>query len=169
MLDLFLEKFLFYIYLVIPFVFAVFLGILTFLKNPIYIRRISKTFFFIQFILAFLLLIKENNNSFSFFNFNFIFDEIASIFKKAGMNVANMDAFGNFQTYEYDTESYIDNIFTTPNIDINYVEAEVSKAGGSDHYPLSAYLKINKKMGSTKQTDTNKVSSDGFIDGWYKP
>ena len=80
MLDLFLEKFLFYIYLVIPFVFAVFLGILTFLKNPIYIRRISKTFFFIQFILAFLLLIKENNNSFSFFNFNFIFDEIASIF-----------------------------------------------------------------------------------------
>lgn len=96
-------------------------------------------------------------------------NEIASIFKKAGMNVANMDAFGNFQTYEYDTESYIDNIFTTPNIDINYVEAEVSKAGGSDHYPLSAYLKINKKMGSTKQTDTNKVSSDGFIDGWYKP
>lgn len=96
-------------------------------------------------------------------------NEIAPIFKKAGMNVANMGAFGNFQTYEYNTESYIDNIFTTSNIDIQYVEAETSKSGGSDHYPLSAYLKINKKMGSTKQTDTNKVSSDGFIDGWYKP
>ncbi len=97
-------------------------------------------------------------------------DTIIDRMKKAGFNVANGGDFGLFNTYEYSDSSYIDNIFTTKNIDIKYVECEKDKAGGSDHYPLSAYLKINKEMGSTKLdnpfTDSN---NDGFIDGWYKP
>ena len=41
------------IYLLIPFIFAFILGVSTFLKNPIYIRRIAKIFFFFQFIFTF--------------------------------------------------------------------------------------------------------------------
>lgn len=96
-------------------------------------------------------------------------NEIGKKMKKAGFNVANTDKFGNFQTYEYKETSYIDNIFTTANIDIQYVECEKDKAGGSDHYPLSAYLRINKQMGSTKNPNNFTTDNDGFIDGWFKP
>lgn len=96
-------------------------------------------------------------------------NDIGKVMKKAGFNVANTDKFGNFQTYEYKETSYIDNIFTTANIDIQFVECEVDKAGGSDHWPLSAYLKINKEMGSTKNPNQFATDNDGFIDGWYKP
>lgn len=96
-------------------------------------------------------------------------NDIGKRMKKAGFNVANTDKFGNFQTYEYKETSYIDNIFTTANIDIQFVECEKDKAGGSDHYPLSAYLKINKEMGSTKNPNQFVTDNDGFIDGWFKP
>ncbi len=96
-------------------------------------------------------------------------NDIAAFMESKGFNVANMGKFGNFGTYEYDEEKYIDNIFTTANIKIQYAECEKALSGGSDHYPLSAYLKIDTKMGSTKVENPYKTDSDGFIDGWYKP
>ena len=67
------------IYVLIPFIFAFLIGICGFLKNPIYIRRIAKTMFFIQFILTFILFIAVNEENFSFLNFNFNYDSISSV------------------------------------------------------------------------------------------
>ena len=94
---------------------------------------------------------------------------IGRTMKNAGMNVANTEEFGNFNTYEYDENSFIDNIFTTPNIKIQYVECEKALAGGSDHYPLSAYLKIDTSAGGGENTNRFETDSDGFISEWYRP
>lgn len=68
------------------------------------------------------------------------------IMTDAGFNMANCGRFGAFNTYEYgnstDNIHPIDNIFTTSNIEIAYAECEYDMVGGSDHYPLSAYLMI---------------------------
>ena len=95
--------------------------------------------------------------------------DIAALMQKAGMNVVNGGKFGKFSTYEYDSSKYIDNIFTTPNIDIVFAECEQNKCGASDHYPLSAYLMVNTDMGSTKNENPYSTDNDGFINGWYKP
>lgn len=93
--------------------------------------------------------------------------EVADYMKKAGMCVANMGEFGSFNTYEYGTDSYIDNIFTTSNIDIKFAECEKIYAAASDHYPLSAYLKIKDEAHTV--APGSKVGSDGFLEDWYRP
>lgn len=93
--------------------------------------------------------------------------EIVTPMKEAGFHMANMGDFGNFNTYEYSTTSYIDNIFTTSNIDIEFVECETKFQAASDHYPLSAYLTIKDEAHSA--IGEVQVGEDGFIDGWYKP
>ena len=60
----------------------------------------------------------------------------------AGFTMANGGKFGTFDTYEYENVEPIDNIFVTPNIEIVYAECESDKVGGSDHFPMSAYLMI---------------------------
>lgn len=93
--------------------------------------------------------------------------EVATYMKEAGFHVANGGAFGNFNTYEYSDSEYIDNIFTTSNIDIQFVECEKKYQAGSDHYPLSAYLKIKDEAHHIK--DGSQIGKDGFMDGWYRP
>ncbi len=61
---------------------------------------------------------------------------------EAGFTMANCGKFGDIDTYEYREVDPIDNIFVTSNIEIVYAEAEPEKVGGSDHFPLSAYLVI---------------------------
>ena len=39
--------------------------------------------------------------------------------------------------------------------------------GGSDHYPLSAYLVIQDQPHTSG--NPNAVGEDGFMEGWYKP
>lgn len=95
--------------------------------------------------------------------------EISDYMLNAGFNVANNAEFGSFNTYEYNEAQCIDNIFTTPNIELVNVVCEKELAGGSDHWPLSAWLKINTDMGSTKDDTPFDTDDDGFIDGWYKP
>lgn len=89
------------------------------------------------------------------------------IMKEYGFNMANCGAFGEFDTYEYGDVDPIDNIFTTNNIDIAYVECEKGLVGGSDHYPLSAYLVVK----DAKHTNGSpaSVGEDGYMEGWYKP
>lgn len=98
-------------------------------------------------------------------------DEIAGYMQRAGFNAANRGKFGDFMsnTWSYGG-NYCDNIFTTANIDIQYVELESSKKeGGFYRNPLTAYLKINTEMGSTKKTGPIAVDTDGFIKDWFKP
>ena len=61
---------------------------------------------------------------------------------EAGFTMANCGKFGDIDTYEYGEVDPIDNIFVTSNIEIVYAEAEPEKVGGSDHFPMSAYLVI---------------------------
>lgn len=89
------------------------------------------------------------------------------LMKSYGFNMANTSVFGSFNTYEYSSNAYIDNIFTTDNIEIVAVECEADLCGGSDHYPLSAYLKILDQKHNCG--DPTTVGSDGFVEGWYKP
>lgn len=93
--------------------------------------------------------------------------EVADYMREAGFHVANRGDFGQFNTYEYSTSAYIDNIFTTSNIDIQFVECEKKYQAGSDHYPLSAYLKIQNRAHDTG--NRAQVGEDGFLDGWYRP
>lgn len=89
------------------------------------------------------------------------------IMVQAGFNKANTGEFGSFNTYEYSTTAYIDNIFTTDNIDIAFVECEKSMVGGSDHYPLSAYLVVKDEAHTCGGNFT--VGSDDYVEGWYQP
>ena len=66
-------------YIFIPFIFAFLLGIFSFIKNPIYIRRITKIIFSIIFILAFLIHTSIEDSSFSILKINFIVDNFSSI------------------------------------------------------------------------------------------
>lgn len=94
-------------------------------------------------------------------------NDIAAFMRKAGFHVANRDKFGDINTYYYSEGEYIDNIFTTSNIDIQYVECDKNRKGGSDHYPLTAYLKIKDETNSAGIQVP--VGEDGFMDGWYRP
>ncbi|MBE6727756.1 MAG: hypothetical protein E7562_03810 [Ruminococcaceae bacterium] len=84
-----------------------------------------------------------------------------------GMNIANCGKFGDLNTNMYHTDTYIDNVFTTPNIDIVTVEVVAEDRGGSDHYPITAGLFVNTKMGSTKGMFNISVDSLGFATGRY--
>ena len=64
------------------------------------------------------------------------------VMTEAGFSMANCGRFGAFDTYEYEDVEPIDNIFVTSNIEIAYAECEQDKVGGSDHFPMSAYLMI---------------------------
>lgn len=86
----------------------------------------------------------------------------------AGYSMANAGEFGRFNTYEYGTDYACDNIFVTSNIEIAQVEVEKSMVGGSDHYPISAYLVI-KDEARTYGNDTHTVGSDDYLEGWYQP
>ncbi len=94
-------------------------------------------------------------------------NDIAAFMRAAGFHVANRDKFGDINTYYYSDEEYVDNIFTTTNIDIQYVECDKNRKGGSDHYPLTAYLKIKDEASSGGIPAP--VGEDGFVDGWYRP
>lgn len=89
------------------------------------------------------------------------------VMREAGFNMANCGDFGAFDTYEYGDVDPIDNIFTTNNIEIAYAEVETTMVGGSDHYPLSAYLVIQDQPHTSG--NPNAVGEDGFMEGWYKP
>lgn len=84
-----------------------------------------------------------------------------------GYNMANGGVFGSFNTYEYGTTDYIDNIFTTNNIEIVYAESEPGMVGASDHYPMSAYLFVKDEQHTNK--NPNSIAEDGYMEGWYKP
>ena len=84
-----------------------------------------------------------------------------------GYNMANGGAFGPFNTYEYGTTDYIDNVFTTNNIEIVYAESEPGMVGASDHYPMSAWLVIKDEQHTNK--NPNPIAEDGYMEGWYKP
>lgn len=64
-------------YILLPFIFAFLIGISNFLKNPIYIRRVAKTFFVIQFIYTCILFLVPNVLNFSILNIDFILDKNA--------------------------------------------------------------------------------------------
>ncbi len=61
------------IYVILPFFFALILSMSVFLKNPVYIRRIAKTFFVIQFIITCAIFFCLKETSFSILNFDFNF------------------------------------------------------------------------------------------------
>ncbi|MBQ4647142.1 MAG: hypothetical protein IJB79_07315 [Candidatus Gastranaerophilales bacterium] len=58
-------------YLIMPFLYTLIIALVSFLKNPIYIRRIAKVFFLIQFIFGYLTFFCLENVKFSFLNINF--------------------------------------------------------------------------------------------------
>ena len=72
---LFLKTFIF-----VPFVLSLAIALLSFIKNPIYIRRIAKFFFSATFLLSFLLIYLTDNTSFDILNINFVYDKSASLF-----------------------------------------------------------------------------------------
>ena len=96
-------------------------------------------------------------------------NDIAEIMLEQGFHVANMGEFGAFNTYFYSEEgSNIDNIITTPNIDILYAECTPGIKGGSDHYPVTAYLNVTDD-GDSAVKNPPQAGADGFVEGWYKP
>ena len=66
------------LFMFLPFIFALFLGISKFLKNPIYIRGIAKFFFTVQFLLSIPVLFGDKNIGFTLFNVDFILDGFSS-------------------------------------------------------------------------------------------
>lgn len=104
---------------------------------------------------------------------NMMSNDIAKYMQKNGFNAANRGDFGDFITYTWGSAQdgyYRDNIFTTANIDIKFVEIELDKKESSYYInPLTAYLKINTDMGSTKKTSPIETDVDGFINKWFKP
>ena len=65
-------------FIILPFIFSLIIGIINFIKNPIIIRRIAKTFLTIQFLFSIIILFKENATEFLLFNLNFRFDGFCS-------------------------------------------------------------------------------------------
>lgn len=65
------------LFLFLPFVFAFLLGVLKAIKNPIYIRRISKTFFGFEFLLSIIILFLYPVDVFNIFSFSFSYNEIS--------------------------------------------------------------------------------------------
>jgi len=67
------------IYIIIPFVMVFIFGGLTFLKNPVYLRRLAKLFYFIQFAFASFLFIGIGETRFSILNISFHYEKFSSI------------------------------------------------------------------------------------------
>ena len=65
-------------FLILPFVFSALLASFIFLKNPIYIRRLAKSFYFVQFIYTTIIIFVVQKGGFSFLDFNFEYSEIGS-------------------------------------------------------------------------------------------
>lgn len=94
-------------------------------------------------------------------------NNIAAYLQSRGYNAANHGKFGAIQTYMYDATECIDNIFTTPNIDILSVAVDPDACGSSDHYPITAGLFVDTEMGSTKGALAVELDSLGFAAGRY--
>ena len=94
-------------------------------------------------------------------------NNIAKYLISRGYNAANHGEFGAIQTYMYKETACIDNIFTTPNIDILSVVVDPEDRGASDHYPITAGLFVNIEMGSTKGALAVELDSLGFAAGRY--
>ena len=94
-------------------------------------------------------------------------NNIAAYLQSRGYNAANHGKFGAIQTYMYKETACIDNIFTTPNIDILSVAVDPDACGSSDHYPITAGLFVDTEMGSTKGALAVELDSLGFAAGRY--
>ncbi|MBE6727038.1 MAG: hypothetical protein E7562_00140 [Ruminococcaceae bacterium] len=85
----------------------------------------------------------------------------------AGYKAANMTEWGNINTYINATNrnAYIDNIFVSPNIDMEFVECKATTndfyRAYSDHLPLTAYLTVNVGAEGVKPA-TPAVGADGY-------
>ncbi len=102
-------------------------------------------------------------------------DRITPIMQKYGFASANQGEFGKFNTYINGTDRYIDNIFVSKNITMEYAECLCTDSdtsndnrGYSDHLPLTAYLTVNTEMGSAKDPITFNTDADGFVAEYYK-
>ena len=87
---------------------------------------------------------------------------IAEYMTAAGYKAANRGDFGDFHTYLYDANHYIDNIFVSPNIDIKSVKVESDKRAYSDHYPLTVEIGLNKDVAGVSSENQPTVGVDGF-------
>jgi len=67
------------IYIIAPFLFALVLGCFAILKNPVYLRRISTFFSFIQFCFASLMYLSIYQTKFFILNISFNYDKFSSI------------------------------------------------------------------------------------------
>lgn len=90
---------------------------------------------------------------------------ITTVMKAAGFNMANMGEFGNMHSNIYGENKFIDNVFTTPNIDIVSAELMPDNNGSSDHIPILAKLKIT----GDENWERSTVSTDdeGFVASHY--
>lgn len=81
----------------------------------------------------------------------------------AGYKAANRGEFGTFNTCVNSPSHYIDNIFVSPNIQITQVAVGDDAARAySDHFPLTAYIKVNKDAAGVTSGDQPEVGEDGF-------
>lgn len=71
-------------------------------------------------------------------------DSLFKLFTDEGMNIANCGDFGKIITYHNDNRYIIDNIITSPNIDIvNAFSLDVYSQLSSDHIPFVADLIVH--------------------------
>ncbi len=75
-----LQSYFLNIYLLIPFVFGVSIACFTFLKNPVYIRRVANLLSLVCLIFSFIMFTCENNTVSSIFNIDFEFNRIPAVF-----------------------------------------------------------------------------------------
>ena len=68
------------VYIFAPFICAILIGALFFLKNPIHIRCLAKIFFTVQFFFSSFLLMGVEETKFSVLGVDFLFDKISSVF-----------------------------------------------------------------------------------------
>ena len=89
---------------------------------------------------------------------------ISNYMSKAGYKTANNGEFGEFQTSVNHQEGFVDNIFVSPNIDIEYVVVGTERTVGeySGHYPLTAYLAVKKNVSGVNTDQEFEVGADGF-------
>ena len=66
--------------LILPFIFAAFIALFAFIKNPVYIRRIFNTFAFLQLFVSFFALFEKQNSIFSLLGFSFKTDGFCLLF-----------------------------------------------------------------------------------------
>lgn len=91
-------------------------------------------------------------------------ETIAGYMAAAGYKAANMSDWGDIDTFLHRTQ-YIDNIFVSPNIDIEFVECKAAKddfyRAYSDHRPLTAYLTVNTQAEGISVTEP-EIGADGY-------